>query len=380
MSDRDRGLITAGGATLPKHNHQGTVLVVDDNTANISILFESLRQANFKVLIAEDAATAMDRLNYTQPDIILLDIQMPHVDGFELYRQLKETYKIDDTPVIFLSIISDPKEKLRAFKLNAVDYITKPFNPHEVVARVEKHLALRNLQKSIELKNNQLEQEITERKRIEAQLNATLAEKEVLLKEVYHRVKNNLSSLISLISLQTAAIEDPDVVQMFLELQGRIKAMSLIHQKLYQSKDLAQIDFEDYLHELTADLIRVMWGTDRPLAVNIETENVLVNVNLAIPCSLIVNELVTNVLKHAFPLDRDTSVENQLNLKFQFDQNEYTLTVSDNGVGLPPGFDWQKTQSLGLKLANSLTTYQLGGTLEVKSHPDGTTFIAKFTP
>jgi two-component sensor histidine kinase len=293
---------------------------------------------------------------------------------------MKQNKSIRDIPVIFLSIISDPEEKLRAFRSSAVDYITKPFNPYEVVARVEKHLTLRNLQKSLEEKNSLLEQEIIERKRIEAQLNAALTEKEVLLKEVYHRVKNNLSSLISLINLQSDTISDPLVIQMFGELQGRIKAMSLVHQKLYQTKDLSQIDFGDYLNELIADLIRGMWDRNRPITPQIEADNIHVNVNMAIPCSLIVNELATNILKHAFPPTAARTEDNRLYIKFELAQGQYVLTVSDNGVGLPPAFDWHKTPSLGLKLAESLTTHQLGGTLEAETNSGGTTFIARFAP
>jgi len=361
---------------LNQHN-KGTVLIVDDNSINLSVLFESLRLANFKVLIAEDGPSALKRIEHARPDIILLDVRMPNMDGFELYRRLKETYNLVDIPVIFLSVIADPSEKVRAFDLNAVDYITKPFDPREVVARVEKHLTLRNLRISLEEKNIQLEQEITERQRIEEQLKATLAEKEVLLREVHHRVKNNMMALTALISMQAKTIKDPQVVQMFQDLEGRVNAMGLVHRKMYQAEDLAQINFSEYLESLVDDLLQALWD-NRPITLHINAENIFVNVNIAIPCSLIINELITNVLKYAFPADRPTNRENILNIGFALNQDEYALTVCDNGVGLPVELDWRNTTSLGLNLVNILATRQLRGTFELDS-ANGTAITIKFT-
>ncbi len=357
---------------------KGTVLVVDDTPANLGVLFDALRQANFKVLIAEDGLSALNRFNYARPDVILLDVQMPDMDGFEVYRRLKSLDSFADVPVIFLSVVSEPLEIVRAFGLDAVDYVTKPFDPAEVVARVEKHLAVRNLQKSLEEKNAQLQQEIAERERVEAQLKAALVEKEVLLDEIYHRVKNNLAMLTSLINLQAKTVDTPAMAQMFYEFRGRVEAMNLIHQKLYQSKDVGQINFGDFLRELIADLVYAQ-RLDRRLIWRVEAENVFISVSTAIPCSLIANELATNVLKYAFPANRPTPTEkNEMRVAFGLIAKEYTLTVSDNGVGLPPGLDWQNSTTLGLHLVNLLVTHQLKGSLEVEDARPGTVFKIKF--
>ncbi len=153
-----------------KQDKKGTVLVVDDDPASLSILFNLLRQANFKVLIAEDGASTLKRVKRLQSDIILLDIMIPDINDFELCRRLKGSINTADTPVIFLSILSETADKVRALEMNAVDYITKPFQPEEVIARVEKHLTIHNLQKKLEDQNRRLQQEITERQRVETEL------------------------------------------------------------------------------------------------------------------------------------------------------------------------------------------------------------------
>ena len=152
-----------------KQEEKGTVLVVHDEAANLDVLFEHLVAAEFRVLIAEDGKSALRRIRRFQPDIILLDI-LPDTDGFALCRRLKEECSEDNIPVIFLSALTDTADKLRGLDLSAVDCITKPFHPEEVVARVEKHLTIRNLQKQLKEQNVRLQKEITKRGLAEAAL------------------------------------------------------------------------------------------------------------------------------------------------------------------------------------------------------------------
>ncbi len=158
---------------------KGTVLVVDDDPGSLKLLFNRLRQAGFKVLVAEDGTSALTRVERSQPDIVLLDVKLPDIDGFEVCRRFQERYPALEIPVMFLTVYADIADKLKGLNLNAVDYITKPFQPEEVVARVGKHLALQHLRKRLEEKNAQLQQEIAERQRVEE----TLREREVSLKE-----------------------------------------------------------------------------------------------------------------------------------------------------------------------------------------------------
>lgn len=204
------------------------------------------------------------------------------------------------------------------------------------------------------------------------ELNSALAEKEVLLKEIHHRVKNNLQSLIYLIDMQAERIEDAEALRVTRDLQGRFRAMAIVHEKLYQSEDFAQVDFEEYLQDLAPHLLNAM-GNNRDISLRVDATNLVIGVDTAIPCGLIINELVTNALKYAFPDPDMSGCEIDVALKSQ--DGEYILTVSDNGVGMPPELDWRATESLGLKLVNIWATYQLGGSIEVDTQQGTTTTI-----
>ncbi len=219
--------------------------------------------------------------------------------------------------------------------------------------------------------------DVSEQKWAEEQIKAALAEREVLLREVHHRVKNNMQSLIYLIDMQMEMIDDPAVTHLLEDFQGRVHAMGLVHEQLYQAKDLAHISFGSYLENLTYQLAHALAG-DRPVALRVIAEDASINVHKSLPCAMIVNELVTNALKYAFPppLPPPTGGE-EIRVEFGAQENEYVLLVGDNGVGLPPDLDWQTSESLGLKLVNIWATYQLQGTLDVNTR-DGTTFTIRF--
>lgn len=199
--------------------------------------------------------------------------------------------------------------------------------------------------------------DITERKREEDKVRASLREKEILLKEIHHRVKNNLQIISSLLNLQSAHIRDPRALEVFKEGQGRVRSMALIHEKLYQSADLERVDFSEYIKNLAAYLFRSYEVHAGAVVLNVEAEDVLLGVDTAIPCGLIINELVSNSLKHAFPGGGGGSINIRLR---PADAERLTLVVADDGVGLPDGFDVRSPPSLGLQLVNTLAR-QLGG-------------------
>jgi PAS domain S-box-containing protein len=208
--------------------------------------------------------------------------------------------------------------------------------------------------------------DITERKQAEDALQVSLAEKEVLLREVHHRVKNNMAAIISLFNLQRQAMEDPQVQAVLADLSSRVRAMSLVHEKLYRSKSLAKIDFQDYLQSLISHL-RTSFGSPH-IECQIAALGVEMPLDLAVPCGMILNELVANALKHAFPqnLTRSDGKVDTITIAVHRDHDTFTLCVADNGVGLPPGFDLNKTETLGLVLVRMLGGHQLGGTYEIE--------------
>ncbi len=230
--------------------------------------------------------------------------------------------------------------------------------------------------------------DITERKRAEAQRDATLqelktalAEKEVLTREIYHRVKNNIQALIYLMDMQADYIPDVATRQMIRELQERARAMAIAHEKLYQSQNLAEVDFGAYLADLVDSLSRA-FGADRPIVWNVDVEDVPLSVDTAIPCGLIVSELLTNALKYAFPGGQPRAergeTECRIDIAFRAEGDSFVLVVADNGVGLPPGLQWDATKTLGLQLINILARHQLGGQVEVNRQA-GTSFKITFS-
>jgi PAS domain S-box-containing protein len=216
--------------------------------------------------------------------------------------------------------------------------------------------------------------DITELKKTETQLKKSLREKEVLLKEVYHRVKNNMQFINSLLHIQAKTIKDPLVTELFRESQNRVRMMSLIHEKLYQSEDLTNINFTSYIRALTDQLISAYPSSARNIDVRIHSENVYLSVDQAIPCGLIINELVSNTFKYAFGENEKGIVE--ISLSYEGGNGKFRLSVKDNGKGFPAEINFRETDSLGMVLINNLTE-QLDGTIElVIDH--GTEFIIKF--
>ncbi len=213
-----------------------------------------------------------------------------------------------------------------------------------------------------------------ERKRSTEQLKASLREKEVLLKEIHHRVKNNMQVISSLLNLQSGCVGNPEVEAVLKDSQNRVRSMALIHEKLYQSRNLSRIDFADYLRKLTDDLFRSYGLSPDRIALVTHAEGVSLGIDAAIPCGLIVNELVSNCLKHAFPNGREGEVHVTLMPK----NGMYELTVRDNGVGFPKGLDFRHTESLGLQLVTTLTE-QLDGTIELNANGAGTEFRILFS-
>jgi PAS domain S-box-containing protein len=209
-------------------------------------------------------------------------------------------------------------------------------------------------------------------KRAEEKIEESLKEKEMLLKEIHHRVKNNLAVISSLLSLQSEYIKDKEDLELFRESQTRAKSMALIHERLYQSDDLKRIDFSDYIKTLASDLFRTYAVDPERIKLKMNLETVLIDINSAIPLGLILNELVSNSMKYAFPGEEN----GQINIKLKSDEDQYLLTVCDDGVGLPEGLDFEKTESLGLQLVNSLTN-QIDGIIEL-DETNGTKFTIKF--
>ncbi|MGF7118779.1 histidine kinase N-terminal 7TM domain-containing protein [Methanobacterium oryzae] len=224
--------------------------------------------------------------------------------------------------------------------------------------------------------------DITDSKESEEKLKNSLKEKNILLQEIHHRVKNNMQIISSLLNLQSRYVSEEGTLNVLKESQSRIKAMGMVHEKLYQSDNLARINFADYIKSLINELYSSNYINSELIKLNIDTEDLYLDINTAIPCGLIINELITNVIKHAFPdlvnNPERLSKNNHGNIyiKFSKNKNKYNLIVSDDGIGLSLDTDFKNTNTLGLQLVNALVD-QLDGTMKI-NRANGTEFIINF--
>jgi two-component sensor histidine kinase len=213
---------------------------------------------------------------------------------------------------------------------------------------------------------------IDERKRSEESVKSSLLEKEVLLKEIHHRVKNNLQVISSLLRLQAETARDKETAAFFLDSQERVRAMATVHEHLYGSSDLARINFPAYVAALTRNLYRTFGSaSDQPPTIRVD--NVQLSLDMAVPCGLLLTELISNAIKYAYP-NRPRRI---IQISFISLRNGmFELSVADNGVGFPDGFDWMKSDSLGLRLIRLLTEQLRGEVALVQNN--GLRFVITF--
>lgn len=220
-----------------------------------------------------------------------------------------------------------------------------------------------------------------EHRKAEEQIEVSLREKEVLLKEIHHRVKNNLGIVSGLLQMQVRRNQNPQANTILRDSQNRIASIALVHEKLYRSDDLANIDFSQYVRDLVVYLFDSYDISSHQITLTIQVENVSLDIETAIPCGLVINELVSNALKHAFPSHQTGEIQihfaQQSTAEASHSQRKFTLIVQDNGIGLPVDLDIRRTKTLGMTLIQGLVR-QIGGQLEIQNHT-GTAFKITFT-
>jgi len=220
--------------------------------------------------------------------------------------------------------------------------------------------------------------DITERQQTENRLKASLKEKEILLKEIHHRVKNNLQVICSLLNLQSRQVENEPSFAMFEETRNRVRSMALVHEELYRSSDFSHVDFAGYVKNLIASLYRAYNMKGENIKLNVDVAEISLGVDTAVPCGLIINELFSNALKHAFPPTWEGKAKIDVIIK-ESDDGDIVLTVRDNGIGIPKDLDIGQTQSLGLHLVRILAEDQLEGSIHI-DRTNGTAFRIAFKP
>ncbi|MBM4445456.1 MAG: HAMP domain-containing protein [Chloroflexi bacterium] len=333
---------------------------LSDLGANINGMLSSLQQSQREFLQSEAQNTALvnaipDTMFRMNKNGVLLDAKA--IGRGNKKPGLRRHSHVDRKPSIEYEMLSIEVEQrglphvLRALETGETQVFEFPLTFDHTATNYEARVAISGRDEALIMVRN-----ITERREVE-----DARKKEVLLKEIHHRVKNNLQVISSLLYLQSKRVDDQRLMEMFNESSNRIKSMSLIHQKLYQSQNAATVDFAEYIRDLT-DALFTSYGVRRDMVrLTQQIDGIILNVDTAIPCGLIVNELVSNSLKYAFPDGK----QGQIVVTMRKDGGgRFTLVVSDTGIGLPRDFDHRESPSLGLKLVHSLVE-QLGGTIEV---------------
>lgn len=386
----------------PESNREvkGNILIIDDDPSENKLLCEVLKNSGYAVRSASSGVSGMEQIQLRMPDLILLDIRLPDVSGYDICIRMKQTEGTEDIPIIFISALEAISDKVRAFEVGGADYMIKPIQTKELLARVDVHLTLQNLQKCLKESNKRLQREIAERREAEeelsryrkfleelvrerttrleeanallqkeiaerkqsaAKLQAALGEKEVLLKEVHHRVKNNLQVVSGLLMLQQDNTNDPHIISALKESRNRVQSMALVHQTIYQSENVSRICLDKYLPQLAEAVKTSFEGSgENRISLNIKCEEISLSLDKAVPCGLIINELLSNSYKHAFPNGCSGEIKIQVNV---FENKNVEIIVYDNGKGFPDDFETEKRNTLGIYLVTGLVETQLGGTL-----------------
>lgn len=367
------------------------ILCIDDDPLIRDVFTDFLEKAGFDVETAADGPAGVDAFCKMVPDLVLCDLRMPGVDGLKVVSEL---HKMDTgVPIVVVSGTALIHDAVEALKNGAWDFVTKPIRDLGVLSHViantleraklirENERYKKHLEEEVQRRTRALQNEIAERRRTEGQLKRSLEEKEALLKEVHHRVKNNLQIISSLLRLQQQHIGDPEARRAFSDSQNRVRTMALVHDLLYRSAEVSRISAKEYLSGIVNTLMSSESGA-ASVDCNVQVADLELKIDVAIPCGLVLNELTTNALRHAFPPGASAPKEGRKIWVAFTGAPEGAgiaarLTIEDNGKGLPEGFDMKNTSSLGLQLVLSLVT-QLEGTIETAPSGRGARLVITF--
>lgn len=325
------------------------ILFAEDLPTDMEIASRELRRAgmNFVYLRVETSAEFSAALIEFDPDLVISDYAMPQFDGIEALKLARE--HAPTLPFIILTGSLTEEIAVDCMKAGASDYIIKdriarlPFAVREALEKKEALLA---------------------RETAELALRDSLEEKELLLRELFHRTRNNMQVIQAMLELEAGYLDNPLIWSFVRNAQNRIRAMALVHDKLCQSQDLSKIPMHEYVVDLAQLLQHTFQKPTGVVTLNFRVDPIFALLDIAMPCGLILNELVSNAFEHAFPGDQSGEITITLR---RTAPGELLLEVADNSVGLPPGFDWQHTDSIGLTTATTIAGHQLQGSLKLES-------------
>jgi len=447
------------------------ILVIEDMESMRMLIIALLQSNGFDAKGTGEGLKGIEHAKEYMPDLILCDVDLPDIDGYEILGTIRQDETLSIIPFIFLTVHANSNDIRHGMSIGADDYITKPFTEKELIAAVKARLKKQEIlskhfllmadaspvmiwlsgadksctyfnKRWLDFRGRTMDEEkfdgwleglyqeditpcmeaykkafnekkdltieyrlkrfdnqyrwvletgnpyfdsdgafagyigscidITERKQMEEKLEASLREKEILLKEIHHRVKNNLQFISSLLYLQSVNIKDSQIRDICNDIKNRISMMANIHEHLYQSENFSCINFSKQINSLVNNIYQSYSGNSKKIDFNIKVEDIALELDMAISCSLILNELLTNSFKYAFT-DKN---EGEISIEFYRKDRKYILVYRDNGKGLPRNMDPFKTKSLGLHIVK-LSVKQMDGNMEIDK-TEGTTFKIEF--
>ncbi len=348
----------------PGQRYNISVLFVDDNETIRQLYRRILEKHVNNLYIAKDGYHGLELYRKHKPDLVITDMVMPVMNGLEMVKEIKKI--APDAKFVVMSAYSEKDSFIESIHLGIDGYLMKPVEAKKLLSLIDEFAG-------ITLMKWELERKEKKRREAEEYLKKSLAEKEILLREVHHRVKNNMQIISSILRMQSRNIDDPKLKDVLQESQNRIHSMALIHENLYNNKSLANINFSSYIKSLTNNIARSYTSHQANVIFDYQIDDAYLPMDIAIPCGLIINELISNSFKYAFKDKSDGIIS--IHFTNQKD-DEYKLVVSDNGVGISDTFDITKTKSLGMKILHKLVQ-QIEGTLK-SDFSNGTKFTIIF--
>ncbi len=321
-----------------------SMLFVEDNRTTRSYYEKMLKDKAGALFLAENGLEGLEIYQAHKPDLIITDINMPIMHGLDMIRQIKEKQSNEELRVIVMSAYSIKEYFLEAIDLGVNGYLVKPVDPEKLFALINEQAD------NILLKKSLAEKEI-KRRVAEKKLKRSLDEKDVLLREVHHRVKNNMQIISSILKMQERLVDDNRLQIVLAESRNRIRSMALVHENLYQNENLANIQFPHYVKSLANNIARTYHTMQQKITFKYNIDDVFLPLDVGIPCGLIINELISNSFKHAFHKKESGLIY----ISLRKDRNKmFELTVADDGIGMDDSFDPLESRSLGMRIVHKL--------------------------
>lgn len=341
------------------------ILIAEDDVTSRNILQAILKKHGHEVIIAQNGAEAMAIMEKKdRPNLLILDWLMPEIDGLEVCKRVRAMKTSENPYIIMLTIKGEKTDIVAGLDAGADDYLSKPYDPDELRARIGVGKRMISLQQALAARIETLYEFQTNIQRL-------LAEKELLLKEIHHRIKNNMNTIYGLLVLQAAALTEPSAIRALEDAGHRVKSMMTLYDKLYRSSDFTELSATKYLSPLISEIIS-NFPNSASVKLVLDINDFPLSVMKIQPLGILLNELLTNIMKYAF-IGRNDGL---ISVRVSLSENRVILSVADNGNGMPESINFKNSTGFGLVLVGEMTK-QLEGTIEI-ARENGTCITLEF--